>query len=36
MCEYVVLEDIKHIVMQCPAVDVIRIKMYQEINTILP
>ena len=36
MCDFFFLEDIKHAVMQCPVVGVIRIKMYKEIDKILP
>ena len=35
MCDFFFLEDIKHTVMQCPVVGVIRIKMYKEIDKIL-
>ena len=36
MCDHYRLENIEHIIMQCPAVNDIRIKMYQDIYRVCP
>ena len=36
MCDLYATENIEHIILQCPAVNDIRVKMYQDINRLVP